>query len=413
MAVCSCRLIGAPIATRAARSKKKPASADPAVAANAAVAEADPRQADKEQWILVLQGGGALGAYQAGAYEALCDGGYRPSWVAGISIGAINAALIAGNPIERRVERLHEFWNTVTAGSIAALPGMPSDGNARGLINEVSAMATALYGRPGFFTPRFPPAPLQTPGTLGALSLYDTTALRDTLMRLVDFELLNNGSTRLSVGAVNVKNGNFAYFDTDHQTIDVRHIMASGALPPGFPPVEIDGEWYWDGGLVSNTPLNYVLDQPGSARRLVFQIDLFAATGQLPVDLPQVFERAKDIRFSSRTRLNTDRALQRQELAQAARRLFARLPKELADDPDLLLLQAATCERSVTVVHLIYRRVSHETHSKDYEFSRFSMLDHWHCGKSNVVETLASPRWKNRRVPEDGIHVFDLTRRWT
>ena len=359
----------------------------------------------------MLQGGGALGAYQAGAYEALCAGGQTPTWIAGISIGAINAALIAGNPPARRVERLHEFWDVVTAGSFAGFPGWQPGSDTHGLLNELSAMATALFGRPGFFTPRFPPPPLQPPGTPGALSFYDTTPLQATLSRLVDFDLLNDGSTRLSVGAVNVLTGNFNYFDTGHQRLDVRHIMASGALPPGFPPIEIDGEWYWDGGLVSNTPLNHVLAQSGCPRRLVFQVDLFAATGPLPLDLAQAIEREKDIRYSSRTRLNTDRALQREALAQAARRLFSRLPAELADDPDLLALKAATSERAVTVVHLIYRRVSHETHSKDYEFSRLSMLDHWHSGSTDVQETLSSPRWRSRPVHADGIQVFDLTRR--
>ena len=364
-----------------------------------------------EEEILVLQGGGALGSYQAGAYEALCAGGHTPTWLAGISIGAINAALIAGNPPERRVARLHEFWDTVTAGSFASLPGLESGSHFHGLFNEASAFATALFGRAGFFVPRFPPPMLQPEGSPGALSFYDTAPLQATLERLVDFDLLNDGATRLSIGAVNVRTGNFAYFDTRKQRVDVRHVMASGALPPGFPPVEIDGESYWDGGLLSNTPLDYVLDQPGSSRRLIFQIDLFAATGPLPADLAQVIEREKDIRFSSRTRLNTDKALKRQELAQAARRLFARLPKSLADDPDLLALKEATAERAVTVVHLIYRRVSHETHSKDYEFSRLSMLDHWQSGSDDVRDTLGSSRWRNRQAPEDGFQVFDLTRR--
>lgn len=362
----------------------------------------------------MLQGGGALGAYQAGAYEALCAGGHAPTWVAGISIGAINAALIAGNPPERRVARLTEFWEIVSAGSIGRLPAVPGlepGGDVHALLNEASAFGTALYGRPGFFAPRLPPPWLQPRGTPGALSWYDTAPLQATLLRLVDFDLLNSGTVRLSVGAVNVRSGNFAYFDTSRQRLDVRHIMASGALPPGLPPVEIDGEWYWDGGLVSNTPLDYVLEQPGSPRRLVFQIDLFAATGPMPVDLAQVIEREKDIRYSSRTRLNTDRAHQRQALAQAARRLFARLPDSLGDDPDLLALKAAAVERAVSVVHLIYRRASHETHSKDYEFSRLSMLDHWQSGRDDVRDTLESPSWRNRIIPEDGFVVFDLTRR--
>jgi NTE family protein len=365
-----------------------------------------------EERILVLQGGGALGAYQAGAYDALCSGGHSPSWVAGISIGAINAALIAGNPPARRVERLREFWEVVTNASFAGFPGLAESGSdVHGIFNEVSALATALFGRPGFFKPRFPPPPFQPTGTPAALSLYDTAPLQATLERLVDFDLLNDGSMRLSVGAVNVRTGNFSYFDSSRQRLDARHIMASAALPPGFPPIEIDGEWYWDGGLVSNTPLDYVLHQPGSPNRLIFQIDLFAATGPLPVDLAQVIEREKDIRYSSRTRLNTNQALQRQALAQAARRLFARLPKSFSEDPDLIALKEATSERAVTVVHLIYRRVSHETHSKDYEFSRLSMLDHWRTGVADVTETLDSPRWKRRPMAGDGIHVFDLTRR--
>jgi NTE family protein len=384
---------------RRAGSRSRPSSA------------ASPQPLPAEEEILVLQGGGALGAYQAGAYEALCAGGHTPTWVAGISIGAINAALVAGNPPERRSARLHEFWNIVTDGSFAGFPGLESGSDAHGMLNEASAFLTALFGRPGFFRPRMPPPLLQPGGTPGAISFYDTAPLQATLERLVDFDLLNQGGTRLSVGAVNVRTGNFTYFDTRRQRLDVRHIMASGALPPAFPPVEIDGEWYWDGGLLSNTPLDYVLGEAGSPRRLVFQIDLFAATGPLPVDLAQVIEREKDIRYSSRTRLNTDRAVQRQKLAQAARRLFARLPASFADDPDLQALQEATAERAVTLVHLIYRRASHETHSKDYEFSRMSMLDHWQSGIDDVRDTLESPRWRNRTIPEDGVRVFDLTRR--
>ena len=274
----------------------------------------------KEERILVLQGGGALGAYQAGVYEALAATGQTPSWVAGISIGAINAALIVGNPPERRVQRLREFWDTVTSSSAMLNPPVAPGVELRGVFNEANATIGAVFGLPGFFVPRFPAAPFQLPGTAGALSYYDTEPLRATLEQLVDFDLLNSGSMRMSVGAVNVRTGNFAYFDTADQRLDARHIMASGALPPGFPPVEIDGEWYWDGGLVSNTPLQYVLDQPQADCRLVFQVDLFVAEGPMPTDLLEVGEREKDIRFSSRTRLNTTNVLARHALAQAARR---------------------------------------------------------------------------------------------
>ena len=364
----------------------------------------------KEERILVLQGGGALGAYQAGVYETLAAAGEMPHWVAGISIGAINVALIVGNPPERRVQRLHEFWDTVTSSfSLLASPVAPGV-DLRSVLNEANATMGAVFGLPGFFVPRFPAAPFQLSGTAGALSFYDTGPLRATLEQLVDFDLLNSGSTRLSVGAVNVRTGNFAYFDTAKHPLDARHIMASAALPPGFPPVEIDGEWYWDGGLASNTPLQYVLDQPGADGRLVFQVDLFTAEGPMPTHLMQVAEREKDIRFSSRTRLNTTNALARHTLAQAAHRLVAKLPPKLADDPDVQALKAASSEPAVTVVHLIYRRKRYETQSKDYEFSRLSMQEHWQAGRADMAHTLNHRAWRARTPPQDGVHVFDLTR---
>ncbi len=364
----------------------------------------------REERILVLQGGGALGAYQAGVYEALAAAGQTPDWIAGISIGAINAALIVGNPPERRVQRLHEFWDTVTSASVLLTSPLPPPTGLRGAMNEASAALGAVFGLPGFFVPRFPAAPFQMPGTAGALSLYDTGPLRATLEQLVDFDLLNSGSMRLSVGAVNVRTGNFAYFDTVDRRLDARHVMASGALPPGFPPVEIDGDWYWDGGLVSNTPLQYVLDQPEARCRLVFQVDLFPADGPMPTDLMQVAEREKDIRFSSRTRLNTTNVLARRTLAQAARRLIAKLPSRMADDPDVHALNAASRRTAVTVVHLIHRRKRYETQSKDYEFSRVSMREHWQAGRADLTHTLNHPDWQARTPPEDGVHVFDLTR---
>jgi NTE family protein len=289
-------------------------------------------------------------------------------------------------------------------------PSLAPGVELRSELNEASATMGAVYGLPGFFVPRFPAAPFQLPGTAGALSFYDTGPLRATLEQLVDFDLLNSGSMRLSVGAVNVRTGNFAYFDTADQRLDARHIMASGALPPGFPPVEIEGEWYWDGGLVSNTPLQYVLDQAETDCRLVFQVDLFVAEGPMPADLMQVAEREKDIRFSSRTRLNTSNALARHTLAQAARRLIAKLPSRLANDPDVRALNAASRRAAVTVVHLIHRRKRYETQSKDYEFSRVSMLEHWQAGRADMVHTLNHPDWHARKPPEDGVLVFDLTR---
>ncbi|MEQ1685730.1 MAG: patatin-like phospholipase family protein [Burkholderiaceae bacterium] len=366
------------------------------------------RHAPAEDCILVLQGGGALGAYQAGVFESLEKTWREPSWVAGISIGAINAALIVGNPVSRRVERLRSFWELVSS-SLAA-PALGQGAGSREGLNEASAAQGMLFGVPGFYKPRFPPAPFQPRGTLEAISYYDTTPLRQTLENLVDFDRINSGGMRLSVGAVNVRTGNFEYFDSARQKLDVRHIMASGALPPGFAPVEIDGEHYWDGGLVSNTPLQYVLDQPGQRHhRVVIQVDLFAARGALPTTLSDVTEREKDIRFSSRTRLNTTMELNLQTIAQAAQRLLEKLPASLRDDPDVRALAKLRCEGAVDVVHLIYRSKHYETQSKDYEFSRLSMQEHWDAGRADMAHTLNDARWLKRERKAHGVHVFDLT----
>ncbi|MCV2354815.1 patatin-like phospholipase family protein [Paucibacter sp. B2R-40] len=364
---------------------------------------------DSGESILVLQGGGALGAYQAGVYEALQQCENDLNWVAGISIGAINAALIAGNPPELRVQRLREFWELLS--SSLPTPGFVGHAiaKARENLNEASATHVMVFGVPGFFSPRFPPAPWSVPGTAAAISYYDTTPLLRTLERLVDFDRINDGPMRLSVGAVNVRSGNFAYFDSHQQRLDARHIMASGALPPGFAPVEIDGEHYWDGGLVSNTPLQYVLDQAANGPRTVFQVDLFSARGAYPANLGEVTEREKDIRFSSRTRLNTTVELERQVLAQAARRLIAKLPKDLQDDPDVRALANLRCDGSVDVVHLIYRSKHYETQSKDFEFSRLSMKEHWDAGLADMSSTLSAPRWLERERTAHGVHVYDLT----
>jgi NTE family protein len=360
-----------------------------------------------EDCILVLQGGGALGAYQAGVFESLCKVYREPTWVAGISIGAINAAIITGNAAGTRVAKLRDFWELVSSSLTPPLV-LPQGVAAREGLNEASASQVMVFGVPGFFRPRFPPAPFQPRGSLEAISYYDTAPLRSTLEHLVDFDRINSGAVRLSVGAVNVRTGNFEYFDSTKQTIDARHIMASGALPPGFAPVEIDGEHYWDGGLVSNTPLQYVLDQPGKRRRVVFQVDLFAAEGALPTTLAEVTEREKDIRYSSRTRLNTTNELDRQVIAQAAHRLMAKLPPALRDDPDVKALSKVRCETAVDVVHLIYRSKHYETQSKDYEFSRLSMQEHWETGRSDMAHTLHDPRWINHERAPTGVHVFDL-----
>jgi NTE family protein len=361
-----------------------------------------------EERVLVLQGGGALGSYQGGVYQELAAASMEPGWVAGISIGAINAAIIAGNPPEMRTERLGEFWKRLSSNLIGH-PLVPGE-RSQSLFNELSAAMVASWGVPGFFTPRFPPALWQPPGVIEALSVYDTAPLLETLKEFIDFDLINDGKVRLSVGSVNVRTGNFAYFDNRQCRIGPHHIMASGALPPGFPPVEIDGEFYWDGGLVSNAPLQYVIDNRPGTDMLIFQVDLFSARGAMPRTLLESAEREKDIRYSSRTRLNTDNFRHRQELSMAMHRLLQKLPAKLRDDPDALLLSEVSTSEAVTIVHLIHRRRDADSASKDYEFSRNSMIEHWEAGRNDVRRTLRHGDWTNRCRPRSGVSIFDLTR---
>src|SRR5713101_995161 len=278
---------------------------------------------------LVLQGGGALGSYQAGVYEALASSDYKPDWVAGISIGAINAAIIAGNSPEMRVEKLREFWRTITTSAIWPVrisdlvngAGLPFD-----LGKQVSAMHALMFGQSNFFAPRKP-----TDWWFGhtPTSYYDTSSLKSTLERLVDFDRINSREIRFSVGAVNVRTGNFAYFDNAETEIRTEHVLASGALPPGFPAVEIDGEYYWDGGLVSNTPLTEIVRESQHKDTLVFQVDLWSAGGTLPGDFLDVAERAKDIQYSSRTRAITAFVSQSQKHARLIKELLEHIPEKV------------------------------------------------------------------------------------
>jgi NTE family protein len=361
-----------------------------------------------ERTILVLQGGGALGAYQAGVYEALHEARIAPDWVTGVSIGAINAALIVGNRPENRITRLREFWDRVSSGVPLAVPA-PLDW-LRVLFNRWSASASMAFGVPGFFSPRFPSPLFAPPGQIGALSLYDTSPLLDTLRDLVDFDVINARDVRISVGAVDVRKGNSVYFDTNEPKLAFgpEHVMASGALPPGLPPVAVSGIEYWDGGLVSNTPLWYVLDECQQMSALVIQIDLFSARGQMPRDLDEVLERAKDIQYSSKTRFNTSRAKEEEALRQALQSVIAKLPARLRSDKDVQILQERARHRHISIVHLINRHSEFATESKDYEFSRGTIRALWAAGRDDMRRTLASPDWAKACSASRGMRTFDL-----
>jgi NTE family protein len=359
-----------------------------------------------DQVALVLQGGGALGAYQAGVYEALDDAAIQIDWVAGISIGAANAAIIAGNPPERRVGRLREFWHGLTSG----LPTFPLwPGTAmREAVHVLSAGWVASAGVPGFFAPRAVPPTLAPAGSPEALSFYDSTPLAATLDALVDWDLLNDGPMRLSVGAVELESGNFHYFDNRRERIDARHIMASGALPPGLPPIEIDGKLWWDGGLVSNTPLSHVLDtQPCDL--LVFQVDLFAAANTRPRTIMDVMSRAKEIQFSSRTRQVSDQLLKLRKEREAIRTLLDKLPEDMRDDPDVVVLAEAAREHSVNLVQLIYRANAWEGGSRDYEFSARTMGEHWTAGQAAVARTITHSGLLASNILDGKTAAFDLS----
>ena len=370
---------------------------------------ATPAQARR---VLVLQGGGALGSYQAGAFQALCASGFEPEWVAGISIGAINAAIIAGNEAHNRIDRLKEFWELVSA-QVSWNPVFKGE-RTRSLFNETSAAVIATFGVPGFFTPRIPPAPLWPQGSPQAVSYYDTAPLKKTLERLVDFDRINDLKCRLSVGAVGITSGNFRYFDNvefkrQGKLIGPEHIMASGALPPGFPAVLIDGEYYWDGGIASNTPLDYVLDAETDRDLLIFQVDLFSARGLLPETLLEAAEREKDIRYSSRTRMNTDKNRQIHNARKAVLDLISKLPADLRHDPSVEYLRKVARESTVTVVHLIYKSKNYETNSKDYDFSHVAMVEHWNAGVRDVHLSMRHKEWLERPQSGETMVTYDLT----
>ena len=361
-----------------------------------------------ERLALVLQGGGALGAYQAGAYQALHEAGLEPDWVAGVSIGGINGAIIAGNPPERRLERLTRFWEMVSSRP----DWWPSqDGNdIRKQRNLWSSFLTVLQGVPGFFDVNLPGPWLSPRGSAQATAFYDTAKLGASLLELVDFDLLNSGRTRFAAGAVNVATGNFAYFDNTRTRVTVEHIMASGALPPGLPMVRIGTGSYWDGGLVSNTPLQHLLDNIGSSSATVFQVDLFSARGAIPRDMLEVLGRAKDIQYSSRTRLTTDHYRQLHEQKLQIRSLLARLPDESLSVQERQSRDELAQLPRLNVLQLIYQQAAYEGEARDYEFSATSMREHWVSGHRDTERTLARKEWLRMPAADSGIVTHDIHR---
>ncbi len=359
---------------------------------------------------LLLQGGGALGSYQAGVYQALAEANLHPDWVAGISIGAINSALIAGNPPERRIEKLREFWEAVSNSPLGApyLRSVEFADDFRRFLNQTRAFGVLMFGAPNFFQPRIPSPLLWPSSDVESVSHYDTAPLRDTLLRLVDFDRINSNEMRFSVGAVNVKSGNFVSFDNTTHRIGPEHVMASGSLPPGFPATEIEGEYFWDGGLVSNTPLQWVLDSRPRQDTLAFQIDLWNARGELPRDLLDAEVRHKEIVFSSRTRAATNHVKNAQRLRQAFTNVVKQLPPEMRNLEDVKLLEAEGDDKVCNIVHLIYRSRKYEGIAKDFEFSRRTMEEHWQTGYDDAARTLSHPEVLQLPDRAQGVRTFDF-----
>ena len=349
------------------------------------------------QVVLVLQGGGALGAYQVGVYQALHEAGIEPDWVIGTSIGAINAALIAGNPPELRLQRLEEFWRHVELQD--TLPG-PLDWLGMG--NWVANMTTVMRGSPAFFEPNLG-ALRGVQAALGVESAawYHTEPLRRTLAELVDFEQLQHGGMRLTVGAVNVCSGHMRYFDTRQEPVCLDHVMASGALPPAFPAVRIDGEAYWDGGLYSNTPIEAVLDDNPRRDSLIFAVNVWHQTAPLPESIWQVMGRQKDIQYASRADSHIARQKQIHRLRHVIRELHRQLPASLQKESSDLA--AWGCGTTMHVAHLLAPRLEGEDHMKDIDFSAAGVRARRSAGLADARRMIERSPWRAPVDPIEGV----------
>lgn len=354
------------------------------------------------QVVLVLQGGGALGAYQVGVYQAMHEAGIEPDWIIGTSIGAINGAIIAGNRVEARFARLAEFWKGLQRDQPAAWPWWPPAGNA------LANLATFTHGIPGFFEPN-PQAfwGLQARVGVERAALYVTAPLRRTLLDLIDFDLLDSGKVRLSLGAVGVADGEMRYFDSRKQHIKPEHVMASGALPPAFPAVRVDGESYWDGGIYSNTPVEAVLDDLPRRDSLILAVQMWDAAGPEPETILQVLGRQKEIQYASRANSHLKRQDQIHRLRHVVRELVTRLPESVKDDPEVGKLASYGCATRMHLVKLVAPRLDGEDQSKDIDFTSAGIGARWEAGYIATRRMLERKPWQQGEGFLDGIVVHE------
>jgi NTE family protein len=372
-----------------------------------------------ERVALVLQGGGALGAYQAGVFQAIHEANIDIDWLCGTSIGAINGALITGNPAHKRVERLRDFWEAVTTSPVK-FPNLPwvtdlqqsHEGQSRAWSNKFSAFSTMVNGVPDFFAPRAVPPLHSSAESPDLVSYYDPAPLKATLERLVDFDLINSQAMRLSVAAVDVRTGSTVHFDNIERPLRAAHIMASASLPPGFPPTAIDGEYYWDGGLVSNSPMQFVIDNRQGYSALVFQVDLWDASGEVPLDITSANLRALEIHNASRINISLDEYRRLQNFRCALGMLLDQLPVGSHKDPKIRLLIEEARVTLVTLVQLKYQAKKYETAGKTFEFSRRAMEEHWQAGYDDTRTALAEPAVLELPDVREAARIFDAHRGW-
>jgi NTE family protein len=359
------------------------------------------------QVVLVLQGGGALGAYQLGVYEAMHESGLEPDWVIGTSIGAINAGLIAGNAPEFRFQQLSEFWRRVTNQTWldAAAAIWP------GLGKTMASLTTMSHGIAGFFQPN----PVSWLGIIAPLGLdhasyYLVAPLRETLNSLIDFELLNAGHPRVTVGAVSACTGTMRYFDSRDQRLTVEHIMSSGALPPAFPAVRIDGEPYWDGGIYSNTPVEAVLDDKPRQSSVIFSVQMWNPIGPEPDNIWRVTERQKDIQYASRTDSHIARQQQIHRLRHVIRELVKHLPASERDKPEVQELAAWGCHTTMRLIKLAAPRLDGDDHLKDIDFTPAGIAARRQSGYEDAKRAIAARPWEAEMDPIEGMTVFSPDR---
>ncbi|OWW21112.1 patatin-like phospholipase family protein [Noviherbaspirillum denitrificans] len=357
---------------------------------------------------LVLQGGGALGAYQAGVYQALHEHGLTPDWVVGTSIGAINGAIIAGNKRPQRLDRLKAFWDEVAHSDLLDMRKVPD--SARRLNTLFTTIDTVAQGVPGMYALRwFNPFFAGWPVEAESASFYDTMPLEETLKRLVDLDCLNTSSgIRLTVSAIKVTCGQLANFDTAHQAVNIKHVMASGALPPGFPPVRIDGDLYWDGGLYSNTPLETVLADEPRVDTICFMVDLWSPDGPEPNTLEQVYTRQKDVLYASRSRRHIDAYLRGHRLRRLVRTLRAKVPDHLLSEDVLRELDKVGIDTTMHIVRLAYAGRDWQMASKDINFSKGSIEWRWEQGYQDAMRAIDHGAWRAEAPEGAGVLVHEI-----